>query len=776
MAAGSTNRNVMQYNSASNSELFSCYAEASQKPVALYFRKASTEPRILALSVDATEFKYDGSNTITATVITKYADTETLTGTLTNDSGAEFTGEAVVGDDNKVVIAVKAMPNEANEPRELTFTVSLPNGDSKSVTLTQEAAPLATTGWTLLTDIADLKPGMEVVITANTAASPRVLGALSGEYFTAVEGITFSDDKSTITGMPAEGAIIFTIGGAVDAYTFSCDNGLLGSKSSTANEWNGDNTTWTLTPNEGNVDIVSVGATGGKLQYNTANPRFKNYTSSQGKVQIYYRGEGSGSFPVAPRLEATPTSLTWEADATDAQQITVTANGDWSHSVSGMDWATVSVSGDVITVTPKAANTVETANEGTITISMAGATPIEVTCSQAGKEPSGGGNSDHVYTKVTSAPSDWSGQYLIVYEGGNAAFNGSLSTLDATSNYKTVTISNSQISLSAAEDTFYFTIAKTANGYSIQSASGKYIGRTTNSNGLTTGATAIDNTISYSSSKTVINGTSSGSSKSLLFNKTSGQTRFRFLTSGEAIQLYKLDGEGGNAGGGDTPATPTKLATPSVTATASGNTVTVEWGAISGAADYTVKCGTTTKTVTGTSTSFTGLEYSTDYEVSVVANPSDVTTHTASDAGTDSVTTEADPNAGGGSGATSKTYTFTITPSEFNSTSYVANNNSKTSTATATDGSTMEVIWTSNQVMKQGSAIQFQKNAGYIYNSTDLGTIDNITITSTAGTYTKYIGSSAQPTTTSGTGGYFKIKETGNITGKVSSITITFTK
>ena len=124
-----------------------------------------------------------------------------------------------------------------------------------------------------------------------------------------------------------------------------------------------------------------------------------------------------------------------------------------------------------------------------------------------------------------------------------------------------------------------------------------------------------------------------------------------------------------------------------------------------------------------------------------------------------------------------KTYTFTIDTSYFNTTSYAANNSEKTSTATATDGSgsTMEVKWTSNQVMLQSSVMQWQKNAGYIYNSTDLGTITDITITSTAGTLTTYIGTAEQPTT-SGNGGFFQIKETGNKTGKSTQIVVTFQK
>jgi fructose-1,6-bisphosphatase/inositol monophosphatase family enzyme len=46
------------------------------------------------------------------------------------------------------------------------------------------------------------------------------------------------------------------------------------------------------------------------------------------------------------------------------------------------------------------------------------------------------------YVKVTSAPADWAGDYLIVYEAGNVAFNGALETLDAVENTIAVTIAD----------------------------------------------------------------------------------------------------------------------------------------------------------------------------------------------------------------------------------------------------------------------------------------------------------------------------------------------
>ena len=122
-----------------------------------------------------------------------------------------------------------------------------------------------------------------------------------------------------------------------------------------------------------------------------------------------------------------------------------------------------------------------------------------------------------------------------------------------------------------------------------------------------------------------------------------------------------------------------------------------------------------------------------------------------------------------------KTYTLTIDPSYFNNSSYAANNNAKTSTASSSDGYTTEVSWTSNQVMLQGSDMQWQKNNGLIYNTTDLGTIKSVTVTSSAGTFTTTYGDSAQPDGATVGGGYFQVK-VGNATGKTSKIVVVFEK
>lgn len=87
------------------------------------------------------------------------------------------------------------------------------------------------------------------------------------------------------------------------------------------------------------------------------------------------------------------------------------------------------------------------------------------------------------------------------------------------------------------------------------------------------------------------------------------------------------------------PAEPTvtPLATPNVQTSVEGTTITVSWQAITGAKDYTVTCGTQTKTVSATSATFQGKENQT-YQVSVVAHPSDTAKNSDSERGTASVT------------------------------------------------------------------------------------------------------------------------------------------
>lgn len=131
-----------------------------------------------------------------------------------------------------------------------------------------------------------------------------------------------------------------------------------------------------------------------------------------------------------------------------------------------------------------------------------------------------------------------------------------------------------------------------------------------------------------------------------------------------------------------------------------------------------------------------------------------------------------------GMGAWAEEYSFTIQTSDFNTTSYAANNGSHDFTATCkTDASkTMTVACTSNQVYQNSSNMQWQKSNGYIYNTTDLGTIKSVTVNSSAGTFTTYYGTTEHPTSGTTVGDGFFTVVVGGATGYTSSIVVVFEK
>lgn len=146
--------------------------------------------------------------------------------------------------------------------------------------------------------------------------------------------------------------------------------------------------------------------------------------------------------------------------------------------------------------------------------------------------------SAHYYEKVTSEPSDWSGTYLIVYETGNIAFDGS-KTQDSGSTFE-VTISEGKIESTADVDAKAFTIGSMTGGYYLKSASNKYLSGTSGSNKTNYGDSETLNTISFNSGDVLI------TSNTSVLRYNSGSTLFRYYkssgyTSQKAIQLYKLN-------------------------------------------------------------------------------------------------------------------------------------------------------------------------------------------------------------------------------------------
>ena len=217
-----------------------------------------------------------------------------------------------------------------------------------------------------------------------------------------------------------------------------------------------------------------------------------------------------------------------------------------------------------------------------------------------------------IYTKLTKTNlADYSGTYLLVYEAGNAAFDGSLTTLDAVNNFTTVKIDNGTIN--GAYSDYTFTIAKVDGGYSIQSASGMYIGRSASSNGLNTKDTYADSYLN-----TIDNLVIKGSGGATLqYNAASDQNRFRYFASAnqKPIALYRQNGTGS-----DEEIQYVKLSTPeNLKAVVDGNVVNLNWTEVENATNYDVIVADGDTTNVKTNSATLTLEYDTEYTINVVA-------------------------------------------------------------------------------------------------------------------------------------------------------------
>ena len=151
------------------------------------------------------------------------------------------------------------------------------------------------------------------------------------------------------------------------------------------------------------------------------------------------------------------------------------------------------------------------------------------------------------YVLVTAAPSDWSGTYLIVYKSGTTAyaFNGSLTTLDAARNYYDVSsnLSSDGSTIDADYSAYEFAVASVTGGYSVKSASGYYIYKTADSNGMDT-STSTTSYLTFAYNSTGDIGITGVGRAVLRYNSASDQTRFRFYksttyTDQQVIYLYK---------------------------------------------------------------------------------------------------------------------------------------------------------------------------------------------------------------------------------------------
>ena len=152
--------------------------------------------------------------------------------------------------------------------------------------------------------------------------------------------------------------------------------------------------------------------------------------------------------------------------------------------------------------------------------------------------------STDVFTKVTSAPADWSGEYLIVYDAGNVALDGSSILTTDGEKFAVARKDVDEIYADTKAKESYFTIEIKGDYYAIKSAGEKYIGQNDDSNGLDVYGTYSDsyykNSISFDANGNVVIIGAGGAY--LRYNDTNSQFRYyksSTYTYQKAISLYK---------------------------------------------------------------------------------------------------------------------------------------------------------------------------------------------------------------------------------------------
>lgn len=304
---------------------------------------------------------------------------------------------------------------------------------------------------------------------------------------------------------------------------------------------------------------LSGGANGAVFRYNTSG-YFRFYKNGgQSAVYLYKKVAGGSTTTYSDYITTCASDIEFvelgddfKWSATEAE-VTIDATDNVFPTLTNTHNVPVTYSSSDATIASIAADgTVTLKKEGSVTITAkyeggtsagtdkeykATSVTYSLKVNKAVAQPTG-----TMYVKVTDAVTD--GEYLIVYEAGNVAFDGSLATLDVAGNMIEAQISSNTIAGNTEIDAATFTIASMTGGHSIQSKSGTYIGRTSNSNGMNTGYSAILNIISITGGAVKVAGSGSGASTSLQYFAQSGSERFRYYASAQkAIALYKKASE-----------------------------------------------------------------------------------------------------------------------------------------------------------------------------------------------------------------------------------------
>lgn len=292
-----------------------------------------------------------------------------------------------------------------------------------------------------------------------------------------------------------------------------------------------DAASWNISVSpEGIATINNYANTAYNIKYNASNSLFSCYKTDQTAVCIYKKnGSGTSTQLFKPELAVPVLNVT----ADNSTKVITVAWTDVANAT-GYDVVCGEKQTSVNSGVQTASFTMD--SYGTFDVSVTAKAEGYLSATALDKVTLTDPNADEVYyVKVTSAPADWSGKYLIVYENSETeafVFNGT----DAALNYITAEITPSGIKQSTKVDDESVTIEVVSGGYAVKTKNG-YIYGNSSSNKLNFSSESKVNTISFDEGNCIIT-----NGRILQFYNSGDSSRFRYYAEGKQklVTLYKL--------------------------------------------------------------------------------------------------------------------------------------------------------------------------------------------------------------------------------------------
>ena len=546
------------------------------------------KPQELAFSGNTAEYDL-GTSAYTTDLPSLSGDKTTVSYSSSDESVATVdasSGAVTPLTKGSTVITAKAVGTAEYQAAEVSYTLKVSNSQSPDKYYVKVTGNEVVEG-TYLVVAYNSGSGKYYAFDANQTSDYR-------------QQVTPSDSKILSSADVDKAAIEITEAPSAGKFYFKTSKGYLYTKSGSAPYLDfasavDEKYAQTVTISSGTVTVKNKADRSSEYYLNYGSSKF-TYSSSSTNLELYLL-EGSATGKAKRNLAFAEPSVQKKVDDTPfTNNLSGITTGGVTYSSSAEGVATVSSTG-LVTIVGEGKTTIKAecaetddykAGEARFTLNVVD--PSKVT----------------TYTKVTTAPSDWSGTYLFVKESANVAFAYNQT------NYKvSVAISEGKI-LSNDLKAYELTVSKSNLGgdkYEIKTTSGKYVYKYGDTDILFD--SNISNKNQYyalfsGNGNVTINCQRSGGSNNY-FQYSSSKFGFG-STSTETIQLYKLEG-------GSTPTPSTDKTYTKVTSFTSGKKYVIVHGNNAlqnnnnAVAAYSISGKVSGSTLTLTSTEAASLEW-----------------------------------------------------------------------------------------------------------------------------------------------------------------------